>query len=47
VHVRRAARHDRDGVDAGDARREPAARMGDMTAHRGVIVVGAPTVQIN
>jgi uncharacterized Zn-binding protein involved in type VI secretion len=26
---------------------KPAARMGDMTAHGGVIVVGAPTVQIN
>jgi uncharacterized Zn-binding protein involved in type VI secretion len=25
----------------------PAARMGDMTAHGGVIVVGAPTVNIN
>jgi uncharacterized Zn-binding protein involved in type VI secretion len=25
----------------------PAARMGDMTAHGGVIVVGAPTVMIN
>jgi uncharacterized Zn-binding protein involved in type VI secretion len=25
----------------------PAARMGDMTAHGGVIVLGAPTVLIN
>jgi uncharacterized Zn-binding protein involved in type VI secretion len=25
----------------------PAARMGDMTAHGGVIVMGAPTVNIN
>jgi uncharacterized Zn-binding protein involved in type VI secretion len=26
---------------------QPAARMGDMTAHGGVIVLGAPTVNIN
>ncbi len=25
----------------------PAVRMGDMTAHGGVIVMGAPTVMIN
>ena len=40
-----------DAIAAGSSRvmiaGMPAARMGDQTAHGGVIVAGAPTVQIN